>query len=272
MEWDIFDVAILAAMTMMFVPTFYRLATMGWRVADYTHAYFILPITLWLIWRQRAGLKKADRFTNSGIWLFVFGVLCYIYGAKNEFMFIEATSFVITMWAVFLLRFTWNSVKKIIFPLVYLVFLIPPPGIVIDMFTLPLKKISTYGAYFLLGSFHLPVQVYGSILNVGGNELFIADACSGFRSIVTLLALGAVYAYFQKVVLWKKWVIFLSVIPVALIGNILRIALAGYMSDLLGEKIAMGFFHEFSGIVLFAFTALTLAFISGYIGRDENEI
>ncbi|MBI4651053.1 exosortase/archaeosortase family protein [Candidatus Desantisbacteria bacterium] len=268
---DRFDWLIVLAMVIMFSPTFYRLATLGWKSADYTHAYFIFPITLWLIFRKRQELVKTEEVNKVGFIIIIVASFLYLFSSLNEFMFLEAFSFVVMMYAVFKLKLTEDSFKKILFPLAYLLFLIPPPGLAIDMATLPLKKISTYGSYGLLKLFHLPVEVYGVILKVKDHELFISDACSGFRSIVTLLALGAVYAYFQDISLKKKWIIFLSVIPLGILGNILRITLTGIISYFVGMKYAEGFFHDFSGAVLFIFTTFGLIGLTELITKKTHE-
>lgn len=257
------DFLIIGSMLIMFSFTIYKLYSHEWRTADYTHAYFILPISSYLIFRQRKHLKRNDKITVGGVSLFVLGIFIYIFSIMNEFLFLESASFVIMMWAVFSLKIEKESFKKLQFPLGYLVFMIRPPSLAIDLITLPLKKISTSGSYFLLKLFRLPVEVHGAILKVGGHELFITDACSGFRSIVTLLALGAVYAYAQNTSLLKKWIIFISVIPLGILGNILRITITGCIAYFGDIKYAEGFFHGFSGAILFVVT------VAGLMGVTE---
>lgn len=266
--WDAADLAILGSVMVTFAPTFYRLATIGWKSADYTHAYFILPISLFLIWLNREKLVKSEGCHLSGAVLFVSGVLAYIYSAINAFMFLEAASFILVLWGVFRMRLTKESFACLRFPLAYLVFLIPPPGIVIDSLTFPLKKIASIGSHWVLFLFHMPVELYGVILKVGGHELFIADACSGFRSVVTLLALGAVYVYFQDASNLKKWAIFISVVPIAIFANIFRICLTGLIAYRWGSEKAEGFFHEFSGIVLFFITVLFLMLLTRILCKE----
>jgi len=235
-KWLWEDYLILIGMVIMFTPTFYRLITKGWKNADYTHAYFILPISLWLLLRDNQAFERSERVSVLGIIYLFSGILCYAFSILNEFMFLEAFSFVLIMWAIFCLRFNKESFGRMLFPMAYLLFLIPPPFIAIDAISMPLKQVSTQGAYFVLKSFHFPVAMYGVILNVGGKELFIADACSGFRSLTTLLALGAIYAYLQKIPNTKKWFLFLSVIPLGILGNILRISTTGLMSYYFGQN------------------------------------
>ena len=148
------DLFIGIAAVLMFFQTFYRLATIGWKSADFTHAYFILPISLFIIWNKLGYLDSSASPENdgkvqaqvsdeeeiplspffkggsggniSGVVLFITGVLAYVYSAINAFMFLEATSFVLVMWGIFRLRLSKESFKHFLFPLAYLIFLIPP--------------------------------------------------------------------------------------------------------------------------------------------------
>lgn len=255
-NWPVVGIGLAAVV--MFAPTLARLQNIGWQSADYDHAIFILPIALWLIWRQRERLQVSDRIPLSGLLIFAAGVLAYIYAATNAFMFLEAGAFVAVVWGAFRLRVTRESFGAILFPLSYLLFLIPPPGLVIDSLTFPLKQIAAQGSSLVLGMFGLPVQLYGVVLRVGEQELFIADACSGFRSLVALLALGSLLVYFADTTRGRKWLLFLSIVPLAIGANVLRIALTGWIAHQWGSEAAEGFFHGVSGLILFFGTSLGL--------------
>jgi len=252
------DIITIVGLSVVSLHPFTRLIQVGWSSADYGHAYFILPVSLFLIWLKRGEIRRSDEVNLPGVLLFLAGILTYLYSAINFFMFLEATSFVIMMLAVFRLRVTKESFKAILFPLCYLGFLIPPPSIVIDTVTFPLKQMALWGSYHMLKLFQIPVELYGVILKVGNHEMFIADACSGFRSITTLLSLGAVYIYFQDLSKHKKWILFVLIVPIGVAANIFRIFLTGVISLKWGADKAEGFFHEFSGVVLFVITTLIL--------------
>ncbi len=253
---------LLVAVGVAFFPVFYKLAVMGWNQADYTHAYFLVPIFIWLIYRKRDHLRRSDRVSIAGSLVLAAGIAVYIFSRLNEFMFIEAASCVLLVWGIFLLRYTRASVAAVFFPLAYLIFIIPPPFIVVDGITMPLKTIATHGSYTLLKCVGLPVSLSGAILRVGSYDFFVAEACSGYRSMVTLLALGSLYAYLQKTTMVKKWIIFLSVIPLGIVGNIFRIFVTGCIGHFAGIQYAEGFFHEFSGGVVFLIAIFGLMFIT----------
>ncbi len=231
---------------------------MGWQSADFSHAYFILPISLYIIWSKKAALHKSTDWHFAGTLPFVLGLLLYVYAAVNAFMFLEAAAFVLVFWGILRLCFTQDSFSLLVFPIAYLVFLIPPPSILIDWITFPLKQIAAQGSYAVLNVMHIPVELYGVILKVADHELFIADACSGFRSIVTLMSLSAVWVYVQDTSIVKKWTIFIATLPIAVLANIFRICLTGLIANYWGHEMAEGFFHDFSGLVLFAITTLCL--------------
>ncbi len=266
------DGIIIFSFIFTFAPTFNRLIQYGWRNADYSHAYFVLPISLSIVaWRWKELERNDAHLGQSTGWLMLLaGLLAYIFGSRNEFMFLESLGFCLTVWAVFQLRFTTASVRKKIFPLTYLLFLVPPPTIVLDTLTLPLKKISTAGSALMLKAFHLPVEAHGAILQVGTYKLFVADACSGLRFVVTLLALGLVYLYFQKLSLKTKSWLVVAIIILAVISNIVRITLTGLLAYWGGIKLAEGFFHEFSGVVIFVLTSIGLAGLTEWMIKKER--
>ncbi len=262
---------ILACLALAFSSLFGRLVAYGWDKADYTHGFFILPIAAFLIYRQKAAIQPAEQFSPAAALLFAAGLAVYVFAAINRFLFLEAFSFCLLVWGIFALRFSGQSMKALTFPLAYLLFLVPPPALAIDALTLPLKKISTAGSYLLLKVFQIPVKSYGAILEVKEYQLFVADACSGFRSLTTLLALGAVYAYFQNTSVVKRWIIFLSIVPLGIISNILRLTLTGVISYHFGHDYAEGFFHTFSGVLLFLLTISGLILVSEFLGARRGK-
>lgn len=260
---------LLIGASFLFYPMFNKLFSYGWKNASYDHGIFILPISLYLIFKKREFLQVDTTLKLAGVVNLLSSFLVYFYSFYNDFLFLQVISFVSLVSSLFYLNLTRSAFNQILFPLAYLAFMIPPPGLLIDSITVPLKDISTYGAYLLLKLFQVPVQREGLILNVAGHALFITDACSGFRSIVTLLALGAVYAYTQKLTTVKKWLVFLMVIPLGIMGNMVRIALTGLISLVFGVKYAEGFSHESSGIVVFIFTVLGLMLFTKMLKRGE---
>ena len=259
------DWLIAASIAIMFAPTFRKLAAYGWRSADYTYAYFILPISLWLLSRMR--LSRSDGLPAPGVALCVLGFFSYLFGAQNDFMFLEALAFVVMVWGVCRIRLTCASFHRARFPLAYLLFLVPPPILAIDAVTLPLKAMSAWGSYLLLRLCHLPVALHGMMLKVGQHDILISEGCSGFRSMSALLALGAFYAYHQPVPRSAKWLIGLSVVPLGILGNVVRISLTAVVVHWFGARYGEGVSHTLSGLVLFPFTLAGLMAVTELVSR-----
>jgi exosortase D (VPLPA-CTERM-specific) len=153
-----------------------------------------------------------------------------------------------------------DVVKRLIFPLGILVFMVPAPSVVERSLGLYLKGISSKLGGAMIGFFDIPVNVSGNIIDLGVTQLQVVDACSGMRYIFALLALGTIYAYFFEKAVWKQVVCIAATIPISILINILRIGMTGILTARYGVGMAEGFFHDFSGwaifIVAFAFLFL----------------
>lgn len=269
-ELPFYTLGLLAAGVILFFPMFLKLFSYGWKNADYDHGIFIVPISALIIFLARGQLVLNERVKPMALAAWMASFFIYIFALRNDFLFLQAMAFCGVVLSIFYLRFTPGSLKGILFPLVYLMFMIPPPGLLIDALTFPLKQVSIQCAYVVLNFLDVPVTVRGAILSVARHELLVTDACSGFRSITTLLALGAVYAYYQPISIFKKWVLFLSVIPLGIIGNVIRLVVTGELVYNFGPKYGEGFFHETSGIIVFVFTIISLLILKGLIAPDEE--
>jgi exosortase len=261
---------VLLAAAALFTPTLLKLHQYGWNAADYSHAYLIIPVSGWLIWRSRSQLAPAESIRAGPSLLFGLSLAGYASGAVQGFMVFEACLLVLMLWGLFGLRYSRESVERCAFPLAYLLFLIPPPSLAIDLVTVPLRRLCTQGSGALLAGLGLPVDVSGNVLKVGSHELFVSDACSGFRSLTALLALGAVYAYLQPASRGAKWIIFGSVIPLGVAGNILRLGLTGCLAYWFGMPYADGFLHSWSGAVVFLVTIAGLMAVANGLVRTAH--
>ena len=110
-----------------------------------------------------------------------------------------------------------------------------------------------------------------AVINIGGQQLMVADACSGFRFVVILIALGAVFAYLQNTTFLRKCILLGAVVPLAIMGNILRITITGFICVFIGPAYAEGFLHDLSGYILFVFTVLGLITIASFLERKDRD-
>ena len=134
----------------------------------------------------------------------------------------------------------------------------PIPVGILDNITLPMRAMASYLSAHILTAMNYEIAREGLLINMGGHEIFMGAPCSGFRSLITMLSLGLVYIYFCKGSIAKNVILFISIIPLALIGNLIRVITLCLITFHFGEEAGQGFFHNFSGMVVFVIIILGL--------------
>jgi exosortase len=151
----------------------------------------------------------------------------------------------------------WQIAKILLFPCAFLIFCIPPS--LLDSLTVPLRIMTSVVSEHILNGLGIPTIRQGTLIissTPGGFRLGVDDPCSGLRSLIAIAALTAVYAHFMDASLWKKFVLFFSALPLAIIGNVVRVITVAIVAGILGQDRAMGFYHDYSGYVVFAVAVL----------------
>jgi exosortase len=187
--------------------------------------------------------------------------------------FTMRTSMIVVTGGTIIYVLGWEPYKRMQLPLLYLLLMVPIPVIIYDSMTMPLKlfvaKVSVKG----LVAFGYPVLREGNIIMLPNITLEVADACSGLRSLMSLIALSVAFAFLTQRGVWKKWVLILSALPVAVITNILRVFGTGVLAKHYGSVAAEGFFHEFAGFMVF-FVAMVIMALIGWVlklGEKRHE-
>ncbi|MBI4707234.1 MAG: exosortase [Candidatus Omnitrophica bacterium] len=252
----------------LYSPILWQLYHNRWETVDYTHAYFIFPISLWLAWRNRikirelAGKKTSEKSLSAFLTLFA-GISMFIFGWRQDYLFIATLSLVPMLVGLISYIYGWNVVKVLSFPILYLLLLVPPPMGILDSITLPMRHGISFLAEKILRFLDYPITREGLLLTIGYNDIFMGQPCSGFRSLITMFSLVLVYVYINKSSLNKKIILTLFIIPFALLGNLIRVITLCLVTFYFGEETGQGFFHNFSGIMVFVITIL------GIIGLES---
>lgn len=264
----------------LYSPIFYQLYRSRWHNIDYTHAYFILPISLWLAWRNLKGIVP-DESANKGklrglsLFLLITGLLIFIFGWRQNYLFISTLSLIPVLYGLIIYLYGTQIAKTLSFPILYLLFMVPPPLGILDSITLPMRYGASVITEIILKSFHFPITREGLLLTLGGHEIFMGAPCSGFRSLITMFSLGLAYVYVSKSLLQKKVILVVSIVPLALFGNLVRILILCLVTYYFGDAVGQGFFHYFSGIVIFIITILGLIgveiFLDKFMPEKQNE-
>ncbi len=256
----------------LYSPVIYQLYKARWETIDYTHAYFILPLSLFLAWRNLRSYKGPDApRTAAGLSLAVLGLVMFIFGWKLDYLFITTLSLIPLLYGIIFYLYGTGLAKRLSFPILYLLLMVPPPLGVLDAVTIPMRHGISVAAVAILNALHYPIHREGLMLYLGTHEIFMGAPCSGFRSLITMFSLGIFYVYVIKGTLLKKLVLVAAIIPLALFGNLVRVITLCLLTYHKGEEVAQGFFHYFSGGVIFVIMIIGLLLIEFIMEKYEDK-
>ncbi|MGZ3241773.1 MAG: exosortase B [Burkholderiaceae bacterium] len=260
-EWLPVIIGLLA----LYVPTLYSLFTDMWASEEQAHGPMILALSLWLLHRQWPLMmeKSADKppskiATALGWGMFVFGLLCYIIGRSVIINPLEMGSFIFLMVAILLIKRGSAGLKVLWFPLFFMLFMIPLPGPLVSMLTLPMKMAVSYVTENILFMFGYPIARSGVILQIGQYQLLVADACAGLQTLLTLEALGMFYLNLVRhTSVFRNATLAILIVPISFTANVIRVMVLTLITYYFGDAAGQGFLHGFAGMVLFI-SALSL--------------
>jgi exosortase B len=233
-----------------------------WSTDRNAHGPIVLAVGLWFLYfKGRTVVAEGVPIRSAPLlgWsVLALGMLCFVLGRSQAFLFFEVGSFVLMLLGVILLFLGTAVVRHLWFGFVFLLFMIPLPSTMVDSLTQPLKIAVSYAAENLLYQFDYPVSRAGVILTVGQYQLLVADACSGLNSLFTLEALGLLYLNVMRhESALRNALLALLIVPISFTSNVIRVIVLSLITYHLGDAAGQGFLHGFSGMVLFL-TALTL--------------
>jgi exosortase len=227
---------------------------LDWSIdANYSHGFLIPFISGYLIWQNRKRLAQVEMApASSGLILLIVSLLFFVATYLGAELFTMRLSMLLVMLSAIILLAGWPLAKALFLPIIYLLFMIPLPAIIWNKIAFPLKLFATKMAVSVIQALNIPVYGEGNIIHLANTTLEVVDACSGLRSLTSLLALSAAFALITKHSKGEKLVLFLSAIPIAIIVNIFRLSATAVMARYYGARVAQGFLHELSGIIIFS--------------------
>jgi len=229
------------------------------RDSYYSHGILIPFVTGFLIWQLREELAAIKPVRSPfGIPVIVVGIGIHILSSLFRVYFTSGFSMLIVLIGLILFFYGSQILKKILFPVLFLVFMFPVPLIIISNISFKMKLLAADIATSSLNGMGLPAIQKGSIIQMRHAYVIVDDVCSGLRSLISLAALGSIFAYWMKGVMWRRVVLFLSTIPIAIATNVGRIIFLSSISEIWGPQYAIGFVHDASGFLVFAFAFILL--------------
>lgn len=239
---------------------------------NYSHGFLVPCLSAWFAWRRWPQLREAG--VTPSLWglpLLGLGLVLLLFGSVTLELFTSRASLVVLLAGTILYLYGTEVFRLLRFPLAYLLFMVPLPYTVYDALALPLKGMVSAVATGGIRLMGLPVLREGNVIIFPNITLEVVDACSGLRSLMSLAALGTAFAFLFLPAGWRRWVLVLATVPIAVAANTLRVFVTGVLSWYMGAGAASGFFHEFEGMVVFA---VAMAFTGGLgiaLGRVHQD-
>lgn len=239
---------------------------------NYSHGFLVPIIAGYFLWQRGDDLKERPATTDGlGLVIIITGLLQLLVGWFAVEYFTMRTSLIVLLAGMTLYWFGREVLKGLAVPLGYLIFMVPIPYIVYDMAAFPLKLFVTKVSVVFLKTVGVVVIREGNIIMFPTTTLEVADACSGIRSLISLLALATAYAFLMKTSQLRRWVIIASAVPIAIATNALRVIVTGILAQWWGARAAEGFFHEFAGMTVFVLAMVMLVACGEMVRRGGEK-
>ena len=251
--------ALAGILSLMYWKIAVKLVTDWYEIPDYSHGFLVPCFALFLLWDKRPKLREMwVQPSWTGLPLLLFGIVTLFFGVYGAELFLSRVSFVLIISGLIWTLCGRAILRQVLFPLGVLLLAIPFPEIIFNQITFPLQLLASRSASNLLPLLGVPVFREGNVIQLPIMKLEVAEACSGIRSLMSLFTLSVFYGYFLERTPTRRWIMALASIPIAVCANALRIVGTGLCVQYWDPSKAEGFFHEFSGWVMFVISLTCL--------------
>ncbi len=226
---------------------------------DYGHGFLIFPISLYLLWRRKDDLLSQPIHPSRwGIGILIFWAVLYAVGSIGKISTIEDLSMLFFPIGAVAVLINWYAARIFLFPSFFMIFMFPIPSEIYTRVTNPLLLVSTTMSFHILNALHLPVLQEGNLLNLPNYTMQVVLACSGIRSLLSILALAFLLGYLMTPSNILRLVFFMISVPIAMLGNVFRITVTALLAYFVSPDAAEGYSHTFAGLVTFGLSFILL--------------
>ena len=266
-----FFISICILFVLAFYPVWSGLIKVWMNSDEYSHGFFIVPIALFVVWNKRSDLTSSPvQGSWIGLLLVILALFIYLIGRVGEIYTLSSLSMIFFIAASIVFLFGFRIFKELLFPLFILLFMIPVPSQVFSAATIELQLFVSQASTFLVSFLGVPLFREGNVIHLPERTLQVVQACSGLRSLITLLTLSAVFGYFTLRSNILRTVLFFSGVPIAIFVNIVRVTLLICFIHFLGLDLTHGASHTWFGLGIFALALGLLFLIKGLIARWDT--
>lgn len=237
----------------LYWPILGGLVTQWWDDANYTHGFLVPVFSGFLVWRERDRLSAVvPHGSPPGLAVLVGGLGILLLGSIGSENFLMRSSLIIVLSGLVLFHLGARVLRVVFFPLAFLFFMVPLPGVVFYAVTFPLQRLAAEHAAWALDLLGVPVLLDGNVIHLSQITLGVTEACSGIRSLISLLASAVAWAYLTLPFGLIAVVFVLLAIPITIFANAARVVATGLIGQWFGVEYASGFFHEFAGLAVYS--------------------
>lgn len=264
-----------AGLAALFLLPFLNFLVKAIQDPDQGHAPLLVAVLVYLL------ISKEDEFTHvevkphliAGYLSFFLGLLLYLLGNIGNVTFLELGSLIPVACGLVLIFKGWRALKVIAFPMFFLIFLLPFPDSIIGAITSPMKLAVSWASEWALYQLGYPVARSGVMFHIGQYKLFVADACAGMHTLLSLEALGLLYLNLVKHnSAFRNIALAILIIPLSFTANVIRVITIALVTYYWGDEIGSGFVHGALGMFLFLVALLLIIFVDSILQRIANYI
>lgn len=266
--------ALLALIAWLYAPILLRLSRQWWADPNFSHGFFVPLFSLYVVWQERARLRSiAPEPSNWGLPIILLSLCTLVLGVFGAELFLSRVSLILLIGGVVVFFLGWRMLHAVLFPVAFLLLMVPIPAIIFSQITFPLQILASKLSAWLLPFLGVPVFREGNVINLPSMPLEVAEACSGIRSLLSLTSLAIMYGYLMERRIVIRIVLALASIPIAVAANGLRIVGTGLLVQYWDPEKAEGFFHAFSGWLIFVISLLMLFVLHKLLSvRQRGEV
>jgi exosortase len=265
---------LLALIGWLYSSILWQLGRQWWSDPNFSHGFFVPAFSLFVLWQERSRfVSLARKPSDWGLLIIIFALGVLILGVMGSEVFLSRVSLLLLIAGLVVYFLGWSYLREAIFPWAFLILMVPIPALILNQITFPLQVLASKVSAGALPLFGVPVLREGNVSVLPAMALEVAEACSGIRSLLSLTTLAIIYGYFMESRIWIRIALALASVPIAVAANSLRIVGTGLLVQYWDPSKGEGFFHAFSGWLIFV-VSLTMLYLLhellGLFGRNPE--
>ncbi|MGH9430876.1 MAG: exosortase A [Terriglobia bacterium] len=265
-SWVFMGLVLLAFLAYLYSTVVPHLVWQWWNDPNFSHGFFVPAFSAYLIWKKRKRLAAMPlRPSWTGLLVIFFSLCLLTFGVLGAELFSQRSSLVFLIAGLVVTFLGWDYFRAVFFPWAFLFLMIPIPEIILNQITMPLQFLASRLASSMLAFLNVPVLRDGNVIHLPDMSLQVVEACSGIRSLVSLGTLAIIYGALLESSVVIRLILVVASVPIAVAANGLRIMGTGLTGLYWNPDKAQGFFHEFSGWVIFIVSLAALFLLHGLL-------